>query len=139
MRYSNKVLASLAINACLAVAIFGFIGYQSTTAELGAGLVRGPTTSLFRPVQFRTTSYNRQMNVGAQKLREAVADEYGTGLAQMAKEEGIIEKVQNDLNVWKEVFKTEPQVRDFMYDPLASITEKQGLVKDVVGKAGMQE
>eukprot|EP00471_Norrisiella_sphaerica_P001565 CAMPEP_0184485314 /NCGR_PEP_ID=MMETSP0113_2-20130426/6934_1 /TAXON_ID=91329 /ORGANISM="Norrisiella sphaerica, Strain BC52" /LENGTH=208 /DNA_ID=CAMNT_0026866709 /DNA_START=191 /DNA_END=817 /DNA_ORIENTATION=+ len=94
----------------------------------------------FRPVNMRTPpTLQRHTSVGAKKLREAVADEYGTGLAQMAKEEKIIEKVQNDLKVWLEVFKTEPQVKDFMYDPLAPVTEKQGLVKDVVSKAGMQD
>merc|ERR1711988_466990 len=38
-----------------------------------------------------------------------------------------------------EVFKSEPQVRDFMYDPLTKPEEKYGLIKDVVGKADMNQ
>mmetsp|Transcript_7901 Transcript_7901/g.15446 ORF Transcript_7901/g.15446 Transcript_7901/m.15446 type:complete len:251 (+) Transcript_7901:55-807(+) len=138
--HGKKMMASLAANAALALAIVGYIAYNSVSAtnNLGAGMItRSPVRSAFRPSSLMMNS-RRQLSPNA-VLREPVADEYGTGLAQMAKEEGIVEKVQNDLKVWREVFKADPQAREFMYDPLANKAEKMGVVKDVVEKAGMQE
>merc|ERR1711937_674724 len=131
--------ASIAINATLALALVGFIAYSSQAGNLGSTLAA--RTAMRAPTTFRMAQNlgQRQVSVGAKKLREAVADEYGRGLAQMASEEKVVDKIQNDLKVWMEVFKTEPQVRDFMFDPLSNVNEKAALVKDVVEKAGMQE
>eukprot|EP00465_Bigelowiella_longifila_P011867 CAMPEP_0185252988 /NCGR_PEP_ID=MMETSP1359-20130426/1913_1 /TAXON_ID=552665 /ORGANISM="Bigelowiella longifila, Strain CCMP242" /LENGTH=247 /DNA_ID=CAMNT_0027835287 /DNA_START=44 /DNA_END=787 /DNA_ORIENTATION=- len=134
---ARKIVASLALNAFLALALVAYIACRSTNVHMGSAIVRTPTSTFSMP-SIRAPMMGRNLRVNAGKMREAVADEYGTGLAQMAKEEKIIDKVQNDLKVWVDVFKTEPQVRDFMYDPLSNVEEKKGLVDDVVKKAGMQ-
>eukprot|EP00468_Gymnochlora_sp_CCMP2014_P007852 CAMPEP_0167749294 /NCGR_PEP_ID=MMETSP0110_2-20121227/5323_1 /TAXON_ID=629695 /ORGANISM="Gymnochlora sp., Strain CCMP2014" /LENGTH=183 /DNA_ID=CAMNT_0007634423 /DNA_START=240 /DNA_END=791 /DNA_ORIENTATION=+ len=72
-------------------------------------------------------------------MREPVSEEYGTGLASMAIEEKLVDKIQADMTAWQDVFKASPEVKEFMYDPLADVTEKKAIVDDVVSKSGMHE
>lgn len=60
-------------------------------------------------------------------------------MAQIAQEEKIIDKVRSDLGVWMDVFKADPEVKEFLYNPLANVAEKRGLIGDVVAKAKMQD
>jgi len=131
-------MASFALNAVLALCIVGYIAHSSTGSHLGAGIARTTSMSGVRPISMRMP--RRSVSVGASKtMRSPVAEEYGTGLATMAIEEKMVEKISADVKAWQEVFKAEPEVREFMFDPLADVGEKQQIVDDVVSKSGMQE
>lgn len=82
---------------------------------------------------------NMRVNAKAQQEQEQVAVEYGTGLAQLAHEEKCIDAVARDIQVFIDVFNADPKVREFLYDPLAPVEEKRGLVNEVIEKAQMKD
>jgi F-type H+-transporting ATPase subunit delta len=136
----RKVLASLALNMALALVVLGTIVYKSSNGQiLGSSLTRASSMRMSRPVYFNQHMQRHNLAVNAGKIREPVAEEYGSGLAQLALEENKVDDIQRDLTAWMEVFKADPEARDFLYDPLGKVEDKKAAIDEVTEKAEMSE